>query len=98
MSRLSLYIFIIIVILFFLCQFSRRNVLGMTQFASAKKSKESEPFVSFLPRLVLEPGLLLNFSATALRNSVVRILWLVCFVSVTQAWSFQNIRLFIPGD
>ncbi|MEJ1277666.1 transmembrane 131 like [Cricetulus griseus] len=50
----------------------RRNVLGMTQFASAKKSKESEPFVSFLPRLVLEPGLLLNFSATALRNSVVK--------------------------
>ncbi|OBS57734.1 hypothetical protein A6R68_11144, partial [Neotoma lepida] len=48
----------------------RRNILGMTQFASAKKSKESEPFVSFLPRLLLEPGLVLNFSATALRSSV----------------------------
>ncbi|XP_075806487.1 transmembrane protein 131-like isoform X1 [Microtus pennsylvanicus] len=50
----------------------RRNVLGMTQFASAKKSKDSEPLVSFLPRLVLEPGLVLNFGATALRNSVVK--------------------------
>ncbi|XP_052586581.1 transmembrane protein 131-like isoform X3 [Peromyscus californicus insignis] len=50
----------------------RRNVLGMTQFASAKKSKESEPLVSFLPRLLVEPGLVLNFSATALRNSVVK--------------------------
>ncbi|XP_051055402.1 transmembrane protein 131-like isoform X1 [Phodopus roborovskii] len=50
----------------------RRNVLGMTQFASAKKSKESEPFVSFLPRLVLDPGRVLNFSATALRSSAVK--------------------------
>ncbi|XP_032754069.1 transmembrane protein 131-like isoform X4 [Rattus rattus] len=50
----------------------RRNVLGMSQFAFAKKSKETEPFVSFLPRVVLEPGLVLNFSATALRNSVVK--------------------------
>lgn len=50
----------------------RRNVLGMTQFASAKKSKDSEPLVSFLPRLLVEPGLVLNFSATALRNSVVK--------------------------
>ncbi|KAH0502701.1 Transmembrane protein 131-like [Microtus ochrogaster] len=49
-----------------------RNVLGMTQFASAKKSKDSEPLVSFLPRLVLEPGLVLNFGATGLRNSVVK--------------------------
>ncbi|XP_037062582.1 transmembrane protein 131-like isoform X2 [Peromyscus leucopus] len=50
----------------------RRNLLGMTQFASAKKSKDSEPLVSFLPRLLVEPGLVLNFSATALRNSVVK--------------------------
>ncbi|XP_017659014.1 transmembrane protein 131-like isoform X2 [Nannospalax galili] len=50
----------------------RRNVLGMTQFAYAKKSKEPESFISFLPRLVTEPGLVLNFSATALRNSVVK--------------------------
>ncbi|KAK7811274.1 hypothetical protein U0070_027236 [Myodes glareolus] len=51
---------------------TKRNVLGMTQFASAKKSKDSEPLVSFLPRLVLEPGLVLNLGATALRNSVVK--------------------------
>ncbi|XP_028645294.1 transmembrane protein 131-like isoform X2 [Grammomys surdaster] len=50
----------------------RRNVLGMAQFAFPKKSKETEPFVSFLPRVVLEPGLVLNFSATALKNSVVK--------------------------
>ncbi|XP_073897424.1 transmembrane protein 131-like isoform X2 [Castor canadensis] len=50
----------------------RRNVLGVTRFAHWKKSKESELFVSFLPRLVVKPGLVLNFSATALRNSVVK--------------------------
>ncbi|XP_042637342.1 transmembrane protein 131-like [Orycteropus afer afer] len=50
----------------------KRNVLGMTRFAHLKKSKESESFVFFLPRLVAEPGLVLNFSATALRNSVVQ--------------------------
>ncbi|XP_005400982.2 PREDICTED: transmembrane protein 131-like, partial [Chinchilla lanigera] len=50
----------------------RRNVLGMTQFAHFQKSKELEPFPFFLPRLVTEPGLVLNFSATALRNSVVK--------------------------
>ncbi|XP_063116934.1 transmembrane protein 131-like isoform X2 [Cavia porcellus] len=50
----------------------RRNVLGMTQFAHFKDSKVLEPFPFFLPRLVTEPGLVLNFSATALRNSVVR--------------------------
>ncbi|XP_031230064.1 transmembrane protein 131-like isoform X4 [Mastomys coucha] len=50
----------------------RRNVLGMAQFAFAKKSKEKEPFASFLPRVVPEPDLVLNFSATALRNSVVK--------------------------
>nr|XP_019577919.1 PREDICTED: transmembrane protein 131-like isoform X2 [Rhinolophus sinicus] len=50
----------------------KRNVLGMTRFAHLKKSKESESFVFFLPRLIAEPGLVLNFSATALRNSVVK--------------------------
>ncbi|XP_060234479.1 transmembrane protein 131-like isoform X3 [Meriones unguiculatus] len=50
----------------------RRSVLGMPQFAYAKKSKESEPFVSLLPRLVQEPGLVLSFSATALRSSAVK--------------------------
>uniref|UniRef100_UPI004038C5FA transmembrane protein 131-like isoform X4 n=1 Tax=Callospermophilus lateralis TaxID=76772 RepID=UPI004038C5FA len=50
----------------------RRSVLGMMRFAHSKKPKESESFVSVLPRLVAEPGLVLNFSATALRNSVVK--------------------------
>ncbi|ELR50512.1 Transmembrane protein 131-like protein, partial [Bos mutus] len=49
-----------------------RTVLGVTRFAHSKKSKESEPFAVFLPRLVPEPGLVLNFSATALRNSMVK--------------------------
>lgn len=70
----------------------------MTQFVSAKKSKDPEPFVSFLPRLVLEPGLLLSFSPTALRNSVVRMLRLVSVVSGTQAGGSQSTRLLIPGD
>ncbi|KAM9677304.1 transmembrane protein 131-like isoform 5-T5 [Trichechus inunguis] len=48
----------------------KRNVLGMTRFSHLKKSKESESFVFFLPRLIAEPGLVLNFSATALRSSV----------------------------
>eukprot|EP00071_Canis_lupus_P025676 XP_022259233.1 transmembrane protein 131-like isoform X3 [Canis lupus familiaris] len=48
----------------------KRTVLGMTRFGRLKKSKESESFVFFLPRLIAEPGLVLNFSATALRNSV----------------------------
>ncbi|XP_037353148.1 transmembrane protein 131-like isoform X2 [Talpa occidentalis] len=50
----------------------KRTVLGMTRFTHLKKSKESEVFVSFLPRLLSKPGLVLNFSATALRNSVVK--------------------------
>nr|XP_044986988.1 transmembrane protein 131-like isoform X2 [Jaculus jaculus] len=50
----------------------RRNVLGMTPFAHVKKSREPESFVAFLPRLVMESGLTLNFSATALRSSVVK--------------------------
>lgn len=58
---------------FFLYESHRRNVLGMTRFAHLKKSKESDSFVFFLPRLTTEPGLVLNFNATALRNSMVRI-------------------------
>ncbi|XP_078222500.1 transmembrane protein 131-like isoform X11 [Callithrix jacchus] len=50
----------------------KKNVLGTTRFAHLKKSKESESLVFFLPRLVAEPGLVLNFSATALRSSVVK--------------------------
>ncbi|XP_023579437.1 transmembrane protein 131-like [Octodon degus] len=50
----------------------RGNVLGKSQFAHFRKSKEPEPFPFFLPRLVMEPGLMLRFSATALRNSVVK--------------------------
>ncbi|XP_073088661.1 transmembrane protein 131-like isoform X2 [Manis javanica] len=50
----------------------KRNVLGMTRFAHLKKSKESDSFVFFLPRLTTEPGLVLNFNATALRNSMVK--------------------------
>lgn len=58
---------------FFLYEFHRRTVLGMTRFGRLKKSKESESFVFFLPRLIAEPGLVLNFSAAALRSSVVRV-------------------------
>ncbi|XP_040822829.1 transmembrane protein 131-like isoform X2 [Ochotona curzoniae] len=50
----------------------RRSVLGMTRFAHVKKSKELESFVSSLPRLLVEPGLMLNFSVTAVRNSMVK--------------------------
>ncbi|XP_023369242.1 transmembrane protein 131-like isoform X5 [Otolemur garnettii] len=50
----------------------KRNVLGLTRFAHVKKSKESEFFVFFLPRLIAEPGLVLNFTATALKNSMVK--------------------------
>nr|XP_020764536.1 transmembrane protein 131-like [Odocoileus virginianus texanus] len=50
----------------------KRTVLGVTRFAHSRKPKESEPFAVFLPRLVPEPGLVLNFSATALRSSMVK--------------------------
>ncbi|XP_075399789.1 transmembrane protein 131-like isoform X2 [Tenrec ecaudatus] len=50
----------------------KRNVLGTTRFAHSKKPKESESFLSFLPRLITEPSLVLNFSATALRSSAVK--------------------------
>ncbi|XP_059577932.1 transmembrane protein 131-like isoform X5 [Alligator mississippiensis] len=49
----------------------RRNFWGMTHFAHQKKPEE-ESFSFFLPRLMAEPGLTLNFSATALKNSMVK--------------------------
>ncbi|XP_065452530.1 transmembrane protein 131-like isoform X6 [Chrysemys picta bellii] len=50
----------------------RRNFLGMTLIAHHKKPEEEESFAFFLPRLITEPGLTLNFSATALKNSMVK--------------------------
>ncbi|XP_024054018.1 transmembrane protein 131-like isoform X5 [Terrapene carolina triunguis] len=50
----------------------RRNFLGMTRIAHHKKLEEEESFAFFLPRLITEPGLTLNFSATALKNSMVK--------------------------
>ncbi|XP_043828062.1 transmembrane protein 131-like isoform X2 [Dromiciops gliroides] len=50
----------------------RRSVLGMTPFIYPKKSRESASFASSLPRLITEPGLTLNFSASALRTSMVK--------------------------
>ncbi|XP_050802173.1 transmembrane protein 131-like isoform X4 [Gopherus flavomarginatus] len=50
----------------------RRNFLGMTRIAHQKKPEEEESFAFFLPRLITEPGLTLNFSATALKNSMVK--------------------------
>ncbi|XP_044786500.1 transmembrane protein 131-like isoform X6 [Bubalus bubalis] len=50
----------------------KRTVLGVTRFAHSEKSKEPEPFAASLPRLVPEPGLVLHFSATALRDSTVK--------------------------
>lgn len=65
----------------------------MAQFAFTKKSKETEPFVSFLPRVVPEPNLVLNFSATALRNSAVRIVQLGAFVSDAKPVAFRSLYL-----
>ncbi|XP_068961682.1 transmembrane protein 131-like isoform X3 [Petaurus breviceps papuanus] len=53
-------------------QVCRRSVLGMTLFVYPKKSRESGSFASSLPRLITEPGLTLNFSASALRTSMVK--------------------------
>lgn len=53
-------------------QLNRRNFLGMSRIAHQKKPEE-ESFAFFLPRLITEPGLTLNFSATALKNSMVMI-------------------------
>ncbi|XP_044538168.1 transmembrane protein 131-like [Gracilinanus agilis] len=50
----------------------RRSVSGMTPFVYPKKTEELGSFASSLPRLITEPGLILNFSASALRNSMVK--------------------------
>ncbi|KAM6401384.1 transmembrane protein 131-like isoform 2-T2 [Pluvialis apricaria] len=49
----------------------RRAVLGSTRFIHQKKPEE-ESFAFFLPRLTTEPGLTLNFSATAVKSSMVK--------------------------
>ncbi|XP_032915442.1 transmembrane protein 131-like isoform X9 [Catharus ustulatus] len=49
----------------------RRSILGLTRFTQQKNSEE-ESFAFFLPRLTTEPGLALNFSATAVRSSMVK--------------------------
>ncbi|XP_030047486.1 transmembrane protein 131-like isoform X2 [Microcaecilia unicolor] len=49
----------------------RRNVLGMMQSIHRKQHEEGS-MAFFLPHLVSEPGSVLNFSATALRNSTVQ--------------------------
>lgn len=68
---------------FVLYEFHRRTVLGVTRFAHSEKSKEPEPFAASLPRLVPEPGLVLHFSATALRDSTVRLPRLLISSSAT---------------
>ncbi|XP_064918728.1 transmembrane protein 131-like isoform X4 [Columba livia] len=49
----------------------RRSILGSARFIYQKKPEE-ESFAFFLPRLTAEPGLMLNFSATALKSSMVK--------------------------
>ncbi|XP_067993359.1 transmembrane protein 131-like isoform X2 [Melanerpes formicivorus] len=49
----------------------RRNILGLAHFIHQKKPKE-ESFAFFLPRLTTEPGLTLNFSATAIKSNMVK--------------------------
>ncbi|NXK98184.1 T131L protein, partial [Formicarius rufipectus] len=48
-----------------------RNILGSARFIQRKKSEE-ESFAFSLPRLTAEPGLTLNFSATAVKSSMVK--------------------------
>ncbi|XP_075356543.1 transmembrane protein 131-like isoform X1 [Mycteria americana] len=50
---------------------SRRSILGAARFILQKKPEE-ESFAFFLPRLTTEPGLTLNFSATAVKSSMVK--------------------------
>ncbi|NXU59415.1 T131L protein, partial [Turnix velox] len=50
---------------------SRRSVSGSARFIHQKKP-EAESFAFFLPRLTTEPGLTLNFSATAVKSSMVK--------------------------
>ncbi|KAM6268048.1 transmembrane protein 131-like isoform 2-T2 [Spheniscus humboldti] len=49
----------------------RRSILGLARFIHQKKPEE-ESFAFFLPRLTTEPGLTLNFSATAVKSSMVK--------------------------
>ncbi|NXP10451.1 T131L protein, partial [Thinocorus orbignyianus] len=49
----------------------RRSILGSARFIHQKKPEE-ESFAFFLPRLTVEPGLTLNFSATAVKSSMVK--------------------------
>ncbi|XP_075005561.1 transmembrane protein 131-like isoform X3 [Calonectris borealis] len=49
----------------------RRSILGSVRFIHQKKPEE-EFFSFFLPRLTTEPGLTLNFSATAVKSSMVK--------------------------
>ncbi|KAM9258797.1 transmembrane protein 131-like isoform 2-T2 [Cariama cristata] len=49
----------------------RRSILGSARFIHQKKPEE-ESFAFFLPRLTTEPGLTLNFSATAVKSSMVK--------------------------
>ncbi|XP_062348870.1 transmembrane protein 131-like isoform X4 [Cinclus cinclus] len=49
----------------------RRSILALARFTQQKNSEE-ESFAFFLPRLTTEPGLALNFSATAVKSSMVR--------------------------
>ncbi|NWW93913.1 T131L protein, partial [Rhynochetos jubatus] len=50
---------------------SRRSIVGSARFIHQKKPEE-ESFAFFLPRLTTEPGLRLNFSATAVKSSTVK--------------------------
>ncbi|KFQ30850.1 Transmembrane protein 131-like, partial [Mesitornis unicolor] len=49
----------------------RRSILGSARFIHQRKPEE-ESFAFFLPRLTTEPGLTLNFSATAVKSSMVK--------------------------
>ncbi|XP_027756723.1 transmembrane protein 131-like isoform X2 [Empidonax traillii] len=49
----------------------RRSILGSPHFIQQKKLEE-ESFAFFLPRLTTEPSLTLNFSATAVKSSMVK--------------------------
>ncbi|XP_009985009.1 PREDICTED: transmembrane protein 131-like [Tauraco erythrolophus] len=48
----------------------RRSILGSARFIHQKPEEES--FAFFLPRLTTEPSLTLNFSATAVKSSMVK--------------------------
>ncbi|KFQ41775.1 Transmembrane protein 131-like, partial [Nestor notabilis] len=48
----------------------RRSILGSSRFVHQKPDEES--FAFFLPRMTTEPGITLNFSATAVKSSMVK--------------------------